>query len=101
MDHTVSNLGRLELTASNAAQLARSGEKLTYLFFIADSPFYIADPGARKWYLHYLQKLIPPSKAGPLTALHGFIDACITAMTSWEKRNFLRIVMRALLSTES
>jgi len=32
---------------------------------------------------------------------YGFIDACITAMTSREKQNFLRIVTSALLSTES
>jgi len=32
-NHTVSNFGRLDLTASNAAQLARLGEKLTHLFF--------------------------------------------------------------------
>jgi len=69
-NHTVNNVGKPDLAVRNAAQLAKSAEKLTHLFFLADSPFYVSDSNARKWYLRYLQKLIPPTKAGPLAALH-------------------------------
>ena len=58
------------LVVSTTKELLTSTNKLTELFFLSNSPFYVTDPNLKRWYLQYLRDLIPPTKAGGLSSIH-------------------------------
>lgn len=64
------NNGCPELTVGTIKDLLSSHSKLTQLFFLSNSPYYVSDPNVKRWYLEYLRKMVPPTKASNLTAIH-------------------------------
>jgi len=57
-------------TVSTIKDLMSSHSKLMQLFFLSNSPYYVSDPNVKRWYLEYLHRLVPPTKAGSLSAIH-------------------------------